>query len=435
MAQRISQLKGVGLVSISGGQRPAVRVQANPTALASYGLSMETLRSALASANVNQAKGNFDGLQQAWTINDNDQIQGSADYKKVILAYRNGAPVRFTGRRHGALTVWENTKQAAWVNSTPAIILNIQRPPGKQHYQRLSIRFRATASADAGLDAGRHQDSGDHRSDHDASGPRWKTWNSSLSLTIVLVVAVIFAFLRSFSATIIPGIAVPLSLIGTFAVMYLLGIQSGQPVADGAHYFDRICGRRGHRHDREYFPLHRNGLYAPWRRRSRARREIGFTVVSLTVSLIAVLIPLLFMADIVGRLFREFAVTLCGSHDFLGLRFSHPDPHDGGPAFCGTLRKINRGSCSTGRKCCICEDHRWDTVVGKVRFVLRHQAVTLLWSRWELSRQQFTSTSSFPRVSSRCRIQASCWGSQQAPETISFPGHGDSFSRRSLRKS
>jgi multidrug efflux pump len=306
MAQRISQLKGVGLVSISGGQRPAVRVQANPTALASYGLSMETLRTALGSANVNQAKGNFDGPDQAWTINDNDELQTGADYGPIIIAYRNGAPVRI---RDVAKVIdgAEDTKLAAWVNTTKAIVVNIQRQPGTNiigvvdTIQALLPQIKA--SLPQGIDV---QVITDRTTTIRASV---EDVEFELLLTIALVVMVIFVFLRSLSATVIPGIAVPLSLIGTFAVMYLLGysldnlslmaltISTGFVVDDAIVMIENIS---------RYIEMGDTAMEAAY----KGSAEIGFTIVSLTVSLIAVLIPLLFMADIVGRLFREFAVTL-----------------------------------------------------------------------------------------------------------------------------
>jgi multidrug efflux pump len=306
MAQRISQLKGVGLVSISGGQRPAVRIQANPVALASYGLSLETLRTALASATVNAAKGSFDGPQQAWTINDNDQLQSAADYAPTIIAYRNGAPVRLSDVAK-IIDGAENTKLAAWVNATPAIILNIQRQPGTNIISVVDTITKLLPTMQSALgDAVKVQVITDRTTTIRASV---KDVEYELLLTIFLVVLVIFVFLRSVSATIIPSVAVPLSLIGTFAVMYLLGysldnlslmaltISTGFVVDDAIVMIENIS---------RYIEMGESPMEAAL----KGSGEIGFTIVSLTVSLIAVLIPLLFMADIVGRLFREFAVTL-----------------------------------------------------------------------------------------------------------------------------
>src|SRR5579862_6835067 len=306
MAQRISQLQGVGLVSISGGQRPGVRVQANPTALASYGLSMESLRSALASANVNAAKGNFDGAQQAWTINANDQLQAGKDYAPLIIAYRNGAPVRLSDVAI-VIDAPENTHQAAWMNKTKAIIVNIQRQPGSSIINVVNTIRDLLPQIQASMPPGINiQVITDRTITIRASV---EDVEFELILTIVLVVFVIFLFLRNFSATIIPGITVPLSLIGTFAVMYLLNysldnlslmaltISTGF-VVDAAIVMVENISRYIEMGD------------TPMQAALKGSEEIGFTVISLTVSLIAVLIPLFFMADIVGRLFREFAVTL-----------------------------------------------------------------------------------------------------------------------------
>src|ERR1700733_8289526 len=215
IAQRISQLQGVGLVSISGGQRPAVRVLANPTALASYGLSLETLRTALGSANVNQAKGNFDGPDQAWTINDNDQLEAGAQYRPIIIAYRNGAPVRLSDVAT-VIDGAENTKLAAWVNDQRAIVLNIQRQPGTNIISVVDTVQALLPQIEASLPEGIGvQIISDRTTTIRASV---KDVEFELMLTTLLVVMVIFLFLRSPPATIIPAVAVPLSLVGTFAV-------------------------------------------------------------------------------------------------------------------------------------------------------------------------------------------------------------------------
>jgi multidrug efflux pump len=293
-------------VNISGGQRPAVRVQANPTALASYGMSLEDLRLALGQANVDQAKGNFDGPRQSWTIGANDQLLSAKEYAPIIVAYRGGSPVRLSDV---ALAVdgAEDVKQAAWVNTTPAVILNIQRQPGTNiiglvdRVKKLLPQLRASLPSAIKVSIVADRTTTIRASVSDVE--------FELVLTIVLVIAVIFLFLRSFSATIIPGIAVPLSLIGTFAVMYMLGysldnlslmaltISTGFVVDDAIVMVENIS---------RYIE---KGM-APLDAALKGAGEIGFTIVSLTVSLIAVLIPLLFMGDIVGRLFREFAVTL-----------------------------------------------------------------------------------------------------------------------------
>ena len=306
LAQKISQLSGVGLVSISGGQRPAVRVQANPTALASYGLSLEDLRTALSQANVDQAKGTFDGPHQAYTIGANDQLISSDSYRPVIVAYRNGAPVRLTDVAT-VLDGVENVRQAAWANQNPAVIVNIQRQPGANiiavvdRVTNLLPQLKGALPAAVKVDILTDRTTTIRASVQDVQ--------FTLVLTIALVVMVIFLFLRSVRATVIPSIAVPLSIVGTFGVMYLLGyslnnlslmaltISTGFVVDDAIVMIENIS---------RYIEAGDSPLQAAL----KGSEQIGFTIVSLTVSLIAVLIPLLFMGDIVGRLFREFAVTL-----------------------------------------------------------------------------------------------------------------------------
>ena len=306
LAQKISQLPGVGLVSISGGQRPAVRVQANPTALASFGMSLEDLRLALGQANVDQAKGNFDGPQQSWTIGANDQLVSGASYAPIIVAFRKGAAVRLSDVAT-VVDSAENVKQAAWVGTTPAVILNIQRQPGTNIISVVDRTRKVLPQLQASLPSSVKVAIISDRTTTIRASVRDVEF--SLLLTIALVVMVIFLFLRSFSATIIPSVAVPLSLVGTFAVMYLLGysldnlslmaltISTGFVVDDAIVMIENIS---------RYIEMGDPPLQAAL----KGAGEIGFTIVSLTVSLIAVLIPLLFMGDIVGRLFREFAVTL-----------------------------------------------------------------------------------------------------------------------------
>jgi len=306
LAPKISQLPGVGLVSISGGQKPAVRIQANPTAMASYGLNLEDLRTAIVAANVNQAKGNFDGAHQAYQIGANDQLLSSSDYAPLIIAYKNGAPVKLIDVA-AVLDDTENTRQAAWMNQTPAVILNIQRQPGANIISVVDrikqLLPQLTSSLPSSIRVSILTD-------------RTTTIRASVSdvqfelmLTVALVVMVMFLFLRNIAATIIPGIAVPLSLVATFGVMYLLGyslnnltlmaltISTGFVVDDAIVMIENIT---------RYIEAGEARLDAAL----KGSAQIGFTIVSLTVSLIAVLIPLLFMGDIVGRLFREFAVTL-----------------------------------------------------------------------------------------------------------------------------
>ncbi len=306
LSQKISQLPGVGLVSISGGQRPAVRIQANPTLLASYGLSLEDLRTSLSQANVDQAKGNFDGPFQAFTIGANDQLLTSDGYKPLIIAYRNGAPVRLSDVA-AVFDGAENTKQAAWADDHPAVILNIQRQPGANiisvvdRVKRLLPQLQASLPGAVQVNFLTDRTTTIRASVEDVQ--------FSLVLTIALVVLVIFLFLRSVRATIIPSFAVPLSIVGTFGVMYLLGyslnnlslmaltISTGFVVDDAIVMIENIS---------RFIELGDSPLQAAL----KGSEQIGFTILSLTVSLIAVLIPLLFMGDIVGRLFREFAITL-----------------------------------------------------------------------------------------------------------------------------
>jgi multidrug efflux pump len=306
LAPKISQLPGIGLVSISGGQKPAVRIQANPTQLSSYGLNLEDLRTALVAANVNEAKGNFDGPHQSYQIGANDQLLSSADYSSLIIAYKNGAPVKLTDVAAVKDDI-ENVRQAAWMNQTPAVILNIQRQPGANIISVVNQIHALLPQLTSTLPASvRVVTLSDMTTTIRASV---KDVEFSLMLTIALVVMVIFLFLRSVAATVIPSIAVPLSLVGTFGVMYLLGysldnlslmaltISTGFVVDDAIVMIENIS---------RYIELGEKPLDAAL----KGAEQIGFTIISLTISLIAVLIPLLFMADIVGRLFREFAVTL-----------------------------------------------------------------------------------------------------------------------------
>jgi multidrug efflux pump len=306
LGPKISQLPGVGLVSISGGQRPAVRIQANPTALLHVGLTLEDLRSAITSSSVNQAKGNFDGPRQSYQIGANDQLLSAADYRKLIIAYRNGAPVKMADVAD-VIDGAENVRQAAWMNGTPAVILNIQRQPGANIISVVDQIKTLLPQLTSGLPASvKVQTLTDRTTTIRASV---KDVEFELLGTVALVVFVIFIFLRNLPGTIIPSVAVPLSIVGTFAVMYLLGyslnnltlmaltISTGFVVDDAIVMIENID-----RFIEQGEP--------PLRAALRGAEQIGFTIISLTVSLIAVLIPLLFMGDIVGRLFREFAVTL-----------------------------------------------------------------------------------------------------------------------------
>ncbi|ULA61839.1 MAG: hypothetical protein LZF60_380051 [Nitrospira sp.] len=305
-AQKISQLSGVGLVSISGGQRPAVRIQANPRALAAYGLTLEDLRVVVAAANVNQAKGGFDGPRRASIINATDQLFAGKDYKALIVAYRNGAPVRLSEVAEVIDDV-ENTKQAAWMNETPAVIVNIQRQPGTNvievvdRVKQLLPQLQGTLPSSVQVSVLTDRTTSIRATVRDVQ--------VELVLAVALVILVIFLFLRTLPATVIPAVAVPLSLIGTFGVMYLMGfslnnltlmaltISTGFVVDDAIVMIENIARyiERGE---------------SPFQAALKGSKQIAFTILSLTVSLIAVLIPLLFMGDVVGRLFREFAVTL-----------------------------------------------------------------------------------------------------------------------------
>jgi len=306
LAQKISQLSGVGLVNISGGQRPAVRIHANPTALASYGLTMEDLRSALIAANVNQAKGGFDGPRQSYIIGANDQLYTSQDFNSLAVAYRNQAPILLSEVAE-AVDEAENSNQAAWMNEAPAVVVNIQRQPGANvievvdRIHKLLPQLQSSLPAEVKVSVLTDRTTTIRASVHDVQ--------HEMLLAVALVVLVIFLFLRNFAATTIPSIAVPVSLVGTFGVMYLLGfslnnlslmaltISTGFVVDDAIVMIENIS---------RYVEAGEDPLTAAL----KGAKQIGFTILSLTVSLIAVLIPLLFMGDVVGRLFREFAITL-----------------------------------------------------------------------------------------------------------------------------
>jgi multidrug efflux pump len=306
LAQKISQVAGVGLVTVSGGQRPAVRIQVNSRALADYGLSMEALRTAIGNANANGAKGSFDGPSRSFAINANDQLSAAGDYMNLIVAYKNGAPVRLKDVAT-AVSAAENSQLGAWKNTTPAIILNVQRQPGANVITTVDQIEKSLPSLEASLPDGvqvallTDRTTSIRASVHDVE--------FELMLAVALVVAVIFIFLRSIPATFIASVAVPLSLIGTFGVMYLLNfslnnltlmaltIATGFVVDDAIVMIENIS---------RYIEAGDRPLDAAL----KGAEQIGFTIISLTVSLIAVLIPLLFMGDVVGRLFRQFAITL-----------------------------------------------------------------------------------------------------------------------------
>ncbi|HET9180285.1 MAG TPA: efflux RND transporter permease subunit [Terriglobia bacterium] len=371
LAPKISQLPGVGLVSISGGQKPAVRIQVNPTNLASYGLNLEDVRNVIVAANVNQAKGSFDGPHQAYQIGANDQLLSSADYVPLVIAYRNGAPVKLSDVATIADEA-ENLDQAAWMNSGPAVIMNIQRQPSANiisvvdHIKQLLPQLTATLPSSVQVHILTDRTTTIRASVKDVE--------FELLLTIALVVMVIFLFLRNVAATIIPSVAVPLSLVGTFGVMYLLGyslnnltlmaltISTGFVVDDAIVMIENIA-RFIEQGD------------SPLRAALRGSEQIGFTIISLTFSLIAVLIPLLFMGDIVGRLFREFAITLSVTilvSAIVSLTLT--------PVMCSKLLR-HRPDEQQSRIYRITE-HGWNAVIGlydrTLQWVLRRQTETLL---------------------------------------------------------
>jgi len=371
LAPKISQLPGVGLVSISGGQKPAVRIRANPTLMASYGLNLEDLRNAIVSANVNQAKGNFDGPHQSYQIGANDQLLKGADYAPLVIAFRNGSPVKMTDVASVDDDV-ENVRQAAWMNDTPAVIVNIQRQPGANviavvdRIKALLDQLKKSLPSSVQVKILTDRTTTIRASVEDVE--------FELMLTVALVVLVIFLFLRNIAATIIPSVAVPLSLVGTFGVMYLLGyslnnlslmaltISTGFVVDDAIVMIENIT-----RYIEEGEPALQAAL--------KGSAQIGFTIVSLTISLIAVLIPLLFMGDIVGRLFREFAVTLAVTilvSAVVSLTLT--------PMMCSKLLK-HSPEADQSRFYRITE-HGWKAIISlydrTLQVVLRHQTATLV---------------------------------------------------------
>ncbi|SPF55026.1 multidrug efflux system, subunit B [Candidatus Sulfopaludibacter sp. SbA4] len=413
LAPKISQLPGVGLVSISGGQKPAVRIQVNPTLLASFGLNMEDLRSAIVAANVNQAKGNFDGLHQSYQIGATDQLLSSDDYRPIIVAYRNGAPVKLS-KVADVIDDVENIRQAAWMNDVPAVIMNIQRQPGANIIQvvdRIKLLLPVlTSTLPKSIQVSILTD-------------RTNTIRASvedvqfeLMLTVALVVMVIFLFLRNVAATIIPSVAVPLSLVGTFGVMYMLGyslnnltlmaltISTGFVVDDAIVMIENIA-----RYIEQGEP--------PMRAALRGAEQIGFTIISLTVSLIATLIPLLFMGDIVGRLFREFAVTLAVTilvSAVVSLTLT--------PMMCSRLLKHKPESEQT--RLYRASERGFEAVIalyGRIlRFVLRWQTATLLVAVGTLALtgyQFYSIPKGFFPIQDTGVIQ----GVSEAGQTVSFP--------------
>ena len=374
LAQKISQVNGVGLVTLAGGQRPAVRIQADTKALASYGIGLDTLRTAISSANANSAKGSFDGPKRSYTINANDQLLTAADYQNLIVAYRNEAPVRMRdvarvveGAENNRLGAWAGTQESPL---TAAIILNVQRQPGANVIATVDAIQQQLPELQAGLPASLKVEVLSDRT----TGIRASVKHVQLELllAVVLVVLVIFFFLHSLRATVIASLAVPISLIGTCGAMYLLGyslnnlslmaltIATGFVVDDAIVMIENIA-----RYIEEGEP--------PFQAALKGAKQIGFTIISLTVSLIAVLIPLLFMGDVVGRLFREFAVTLAITIlisavvsltlvPMMSARWLKPQAEEGGKF--GTAQRFFDRVV-----------HRYD---GQLQWVLRHQGLTLV---------------------------------------------------------
>ena len=375
LAQKISQVNGVGLVTLAGGQRPAVRIQADTKALASYGIGLDTLRTAISSANANSAKGSFDGPKRSYTINANDQLLTAADYQNLIVAYRNEAPVRMRdvarvveGAENNRLGAWAGTQESPL---TAAIILNVQRQPGANVIATVDAIQQQLPELQAGLPASLKVEVLSDRT----TGIRASVKHVQLELllAVVLVVLVIFFFLHSLRATVIASLAVPISLIGTCGAMYLLGyslnnlslmaltIATGFVVDDAIVMIENIA-----RYIEEGEP--------PFQAALKGAKQIGFTIISLTVSLIAVLIPLLFMGDVVGRLFREFAVTLAITIlisavvsltlvPMMSARCLKPQAEEGGKFGTAVQRFFDRVV------------HRYD---GQLQWVLRHQGLTLV---------------------------------------------------------
>lgn len=371
LAQKIAELPGVGIVSLSGGQRPAVRVQVNPQSLSSYGIALENVRNAIATANVNAAKGTFDGPRLAYTINANDQLLSSTDFRPLIIAYKNNGPVRLSDIAHVEDSA-ENVKQAAWVNQHPGIIMNIQRQPGANVIavaDRIKILLEQLHTLiPTGIDISLLTD-------------RTLTIRTSIKevqmdllFAIGLVVMVIFIFLRHLYATIIPSVAVPLSIVGTFGVMYLFGFSLNNltlmalTIATGFAADDAIVMI-------ENITRYIEQGESPLQAALKGAAQIGFTILSLTVSLIAVLIPLLFMSDIIGRLFREFALTLAVTilfSAFISLTFT--------PMLCAKLlqEQSKKSMGAFDKRMSAMQDKIIDRYRSSLTWVLAHQPLTLV---------------------------------------------------------
>jgi multidrug efflux pump len=412
LVPKLAQITGVGQVSISGGQKPAVRIQANPAALSSYGINLEDLRTALTQTSVNAAKGNFDGPYQNHQIDANDQLYTNTEYYPVVVAYRNGAPV-FVRDVAQAVNGVENNKLAAWMNLTPAVIVNIRRQPGANTINVIKSIKTVLPQLESGLPASIRV-----VRLTDLSAPIQASVEDvefELLLTIGLVVLVIFLFLRSLSATVIPSVAVPLSLVGAFAAMYALGysldnlslmaltISTGFVVDDAIVMIENISRfiEEGER---------------PLEAALKGAAQIGFTILSLTISLIAVLIPLLFMGDVVGRLFREFAVTLA-----VTIIISAAVSLTLTPMMCARLLKRN----PAGRENRFHAASEWvftkmiDFYARTLRVVLRVQPLTLLVAVATLVLTVFLFIA-IPKGFFPLQDTGVIQGISQAPETVSF---------------
>jgi multidrug efflux pump len=371
LVPKISQLPGVGLVSLSGGQKPAIRIQVNPGRLAANALTLEDVRAAVASASVNQAKGSFDGARQAFTIGANDQLVSSDEYRNLVVAYRNGAPIHLSDVAD-TVDDAENLRQAAWMGAEPAVIVNIQRQPGANLIQVVDRIKTLLPTLQATLPAAvRVAILSDRTTTIRASV---RDVQLELTLAVILVVLVIFLFLGSPAATFIPSVAVPVSIVGTFAVMYALGfslnnlslmaltIATGFVVDDAVVMIENIA---------RYIEAGEPPLAAAL----KGSGQIGFTILSLTVSLIAVLIPLLFMGDIVGRLFREFAVTLSAA-----ILVSAAVSLTLTPMLCAKLlrRREAHEAGRVARASRAVFDHVLGIYARTLRVVLDHQPLTLV---------------------------------------------------------
>src|SRR4051794_23320710 len=412
LAQKLSQVAGVGLVSLSGGQRPAVRVQANPLALAANNLGLEDVRTAITAANVKRAKGSLDGPNRAYTIDANDQLSSAPQYKSIVVAYRNGAPI-YLSDVADVVDGAENARLAAWMNEVPAVILNIQRQPGANVIEVVDRIKRQLPQLQASLPAS---------IDVAVLTDRTVTIRASvhdvqmeLLLAVALVVLVIFLFLRNWRATVIPSVAVPLSLIGTFGVMYLAGFSLNNltlmalVVAAGFVVDDAIVVI-------ENIARYVEAGEPPVQAALKGSEQIGFTIISLTFSLIAVLIPLLFMADVVGRLFREFAVTLA-----VAILISAVVSLTLTPMMCAKLLKPRDPQKES--RFYRASENFYDRVIAfygrTLQFVLRYQKSTLLVTAGTLVLTLFLYVV-VPKGFFPVQDTGVIMGLSEAPENVSF---------------